>query len=65
MAMKLSTKALRFVLDAVHFHADHLEGVCDDESAHEDERADAGNDMMYLREIAKVVEAEYQRTNSH
>lgn len=59
--MKLSSKALRFVIDAVRFHADHLEQIADDEAEDEDVRADAGNDMQFLREIAKDLEAERRR----
>ncbi len=58
---KLSTKALRFVIAAVSFHADHLDALWDHDPRAEDERADAGHDAMYLLEIAKDLEAEHQR----
>ena len=59
--MKLSTKELKFTIAAVRFQADHFERICDDETADEDDRADAGNDMMLLREIAAGFEAELKR----
>lgn len=59
--MKLSTKALRFLVDAVRFHAAHFEAQRDDEGLDEDDRADASNDARFLRALEGELEAERQR----
>jgi len=59
--VKLSTKALRFMIDAVQFHAAHFEALRDDVTVDEDDQADAANDARFLRELESELKAEHER----
>ena len=57
--MKLSPKALRFVIEAVEFHRAHLTSQMESGELDEDDYADAGNDASYLAAIKADLQAHH------
>ncbi|MCD4701774.1 MAG: hypothetical protein K8S24_07965 [Candidatus Aegiribacteria sp.] len=51
--VKLSDKALTYIIDALRFQIDAMEKQLDADTLSENDRADVGNDKRFLEEVVK------------
>lgn len=60
--MTLSSKALRFLIEALDYRIQAYKAQLDSDSLHEDDASDIGNDAMYLetlrQELLKTLESQ-------
>ncbi len=56
--MKLSDKAIRFVIEAIEYRIEWYEHKLKQENLSEDERSDLTNDLFYLKAILSDLKRE-------